>query len=218
MSTRAAHPGWVLLTCMLASSLSFVDGSVVNVSLPFIGQALGRSPAALQWVVDAYLLPLSALILLGGAAGDRFGRGRLLVVGIAVFGVGSALCTVAPGYATLLAARALQGVGAAILLPNSLATLAATFEGEARGARDRGLVGAGRGRGGGRAGAGRLAGRPLRLARDLPHQPAGGRGGGAHGLALRAGRGRARPVQGAPVRHAGRACSPPWRSGWSPGG
>ena len=118
---------------MLASSLSFVDGSVVNVSLPFIGQALGRSPAALQWVVDAYLLPLSALILLGGAAGDRFGRGRLLVVGIAVFGVGSALCTVAPGYATLLAARALQGVGAAILLPNSLATLAATFEGEARG-------------------------------------------------------------------------------------
>ena len=118
---------------MLASSLSFVDGSVVNVSLPFIGEALGRSPAALQWVVDAYLLPLSALILLGGAAGDRFGRGRLLVAGIAVFGVGSAVCSVAPGYATLLAARALQGVGAAILLPNSLATLAATFQGEARG-------------------------------------------------------------------------------------
>ena len=118
---------------MLASSLSFVDGSVVNVSLPFIGQALGRSPAALQWVVDAYLLPLSALILLGGAAGDRFGRGRLLVTGILVFSLGSALCTVALGYPTLLAARALQGVGAAMLLPNSLAALAGAFEGEARG-------------------------------------------------------------------------------------
>ena len=138
MTARAAnrgpaHPGLVLATCMLASSLSFVDGSVVNVSLPFIGRALGRSPAALQWVVDAYLLPLSALILLGGAAGDRFGRGRLLRIGVALFAVSSVACTVAPGYPTLLAARAAQGVGAAILLPNSLATLAATFQGEARG-------------------------------------------------------------------------------------
>ncbi len=130
---EARRSGWVLATCMLASSLSFVDGSVVNVSLPFIGQALGRSAAGMQWVVDIYLLPLSALILLGGAAGDQYGRGRLLLIGVALFGAASLVCALAPGYPTLLAARAAQGVGAAILLPNSLATLAATFQGEARG-------------------------------------------------------------------------------------
>ncbi|MBE7219235.1 MAG: MFS transporter, partial [Caulobacteraceae bacterium] len=118
---------------MLSSSLSFVDGSVVNVALPMIAGALGRSPAAEAWVIDAYLLPLSALLLLGGGAGDRFGRDRLLMLGVAVFGIGSVLCGFAPNYAALLGFRAVQGVGAAILLPNSLAVLSATFEGEARG-------------------------------------------------------------------------------------
>ena len=127
------RPALVLLTCMLASSLSFVDGSVVNVALPFIAKALGRSAAAEAWVIDAYLLPLSALLLLGGAAGDRFGRRRLLMLGIAVFLLGSVLCGFAPNYAALLAFRALQGVGAAILLPNSLSVLSAEFEGAARG-------------------------------------------------------------------------------------
>jgi EmrB/QacA subfamily drug resistance transporter len=123
----------VLTTCILASSLAFVDGSVVNVGLPAIGRNLQGGAADLQWIVNAYLLPLSALLLLGGALGDRFGRRGILIFGVALFGVGSAGCTVAPGVTSLLAARAFQGVGAALLLPNSLAILGSAFSGEARG-------------------------------------------------------------------------------------
>ena len=134
----SAHPRLVLITCILASSLAFVDGTVVNVGLPAIGkslggQSLGGDAAGLQWVINAYLLPLSALLLLGGALGDRFGRRRLLNFGVILFGLGSAGCAAAPGLAGLLAARAVQGVGAALLLPNSLAILGGTFEGEAKG-------------------------------------------------------------------------------------
>ena len=128
------HPQLVLVTCILASSLAFVDGTVVNVGLPAIGQSLGsQDTAGLQWVINAYLLPLSALLLLGGALGDRFGRRRLLNFGVILFGLGSAGCAASPGLPALLAARAVEGVGAALLLPNSLAILGATFEGEAKG-------------------------------------------------------------------------------------
>jgi EmrB/QacA subfamily drug resistance transporter len=129
----AAHPRLVLAATILASSLAMVDGSVVNVGLPAIGRSLQAGASDLQWVVNAYLLPLSALLLLGGALGDRFGRRRLLVVGVAVFAAASAGCGLAPTNAWLLLARALQGVGAAILLPNSLAILGGAFSGEARG-------------------------------------------------------------------------------------
>jgi EmrB/QacA subfamily drug resistance transporter len=129
----AAHGGLVLTACILASSLAFVDGSVVNVGLPAIGASLRGDSADLQWVINAYLLPLSALLLLGGAVGDRFGRRNVLALGIALFGVGSALCAVAASLSWLLAARVLQGIGAAFLLPSSLAILGGTFEGEARG-------------------------------------------------------------------------------------
>jgi len=132
-SSRCAHPALVLTTCILASSLAFVDGSVVNVGLPAIGRSLQGGAADLQWIVNAYLLPLSALLLLGGALGDRFGRRGILIFGVALFGVGSAGCAAAPGVTSLLAARALQGVGAALLLPNSLAILGSAFSGEARG-------------------------------------------------------------------------------------
>jgi EmrB/QacA subfamily drug resistance transporter len=128
-----SRPGLILATCILASSLAFVDGSVVNVALPAIGAGLSAAPDGLQWVINAYLLPLSALLMTGGALGDRFGRPRLLVFGIAVFAAGSAGCAVAPGLETLLAARALQGVGAALLLPSSLAILGDAFQGVARG-------------------------------------------------------------------------------------
>jgi EmrB/QacA subfamily drug resistance transporter len=136
---KAAHPVGTLAACILASSLSFIDGSVVNVGLPAIGTSLGAGAAAggsaegLQWVINAYLLPLSALLLLGGAAGDRYGKKRMLLAGVALFAAASAACAVAPSLVLLQAARALQGVGAAILLPSSLAILAAAFEGEARG-------------------------------------------------------------------------------------
>ena len=132
MASRT-RPNLILATCILASSLSFVDGSVTNVALPAIGKALGGDAAELQWVINAYLLPLSALLLLGGAAGDRYGRVRLLVGGTILFAIASAACAFAPGLPLLLAGRGLQGIGAAILMPNSLAILGASFSGEARG-------------------------------------------------------------------------------------
>ncbi|MGH6890055.1 MAG: MFS transporter [Rhizomicrobium sp.] len=127
------RPGLVLITCILASSLAFVDGSVVNVGLPAIRHSLRADAPDLQWVINAYLLPLSALLLTGGALGDRLGRRSVLIFGVLLFGAGSALCAAAANLEWLLAARALQGAGAALLLPNSLAILGATFTGEARG-------------------------------------------------------------------------------------
>ncbi len=129
----ATYPRLVLATCILASSLAFVDGSVVNVALPAIGDALSAPAGGLQWVVNGYLLPLSALLLLGGAAGDRWGRRPLLLAGILVFGVASLGCALAPGLPTLVVARMVQGCGAAMLMPTSLAVLGDTFSGEARG-------------------------------------------------------------------------------------
>jgi len=128
-----AHPRLVLATTILASSLAFIDGSVVNVGLPAIGQSLKGSAADLSWVINAYLLPLSALILFGGALGDRFGRRRLLNFGVSLFALGSAACALAPTLGWLCLARALQGIGAALLLPNSLAILGTAFEGAPRG-------------------------------------------------------------------------------------
>jgi EmrB/QacA subfamily drug resistance transporter len=130
---RPARPTLVLAACILASSLAFVDSSVVNVGLPAIGRSLKGDAEGLQWVINSYLLPLSALLLLGGAAGDRFGRRRILILGIALFGVSSALCAAAPNLVCLIAARGLQGIGAALLLPNSLAILGSSFSGEERG-------------------------------------------------------------------------------------
>lgn len=123
----------ILATCILASSLAFIDGSIVNVALPSIGAALKVGGGGLAWVVSAYLLPLSALLLIGGAAGDLYGRRRLLVAGVVLFALSSVLCAAAPSYAFLITGRILQGVGAAMLMPNSLAILGSSFTGEARG-------------------------------------------------------------------------------------
>jgi len=127
------HSNWLLTTTILASSLAFLNGSVVNIGLPSVGATFKASPGDLQWVINAYLLPLSALLLLGGAAGDRFGRVRLLIIGTAIFGGASIACALAPSLPWLLIGRSLQGVGAALLMPNSLAILGAAFSGEARG-------------------------------------------------------------------------------------
>jgi EmrB/QacA subfamily drug resistance transporter len=123
----------VLAACILASSLAFVDGSVVNVGLSAIGRDLHAGGDALQWVVNAYLLPLSALLLLGGAAGDRYGRRRLLIAGTILFAAASLACAFASNLTLLLIGRMLQGGGAAMLMPNSLAILGATFSGESKG-------------------------------------------------------------------------------------
>jgi EmrB/QacA subfamily drug resistance transporter len=132
-STARADPRWTHVACILASSLSFVEGSVLSVALPAIRESYGAAAEQVQWVVNAYLLPLSALLLLGGALGDHFGRRRLLVIGTAIFALTSLVCALAPSLGILLAARAAQGVGAALLLPNSLALLNAAFSGEKRG-------------------------------------------------------------------------------------
>ncbi|GAA0278543.1 hypothetical protein GCM10009539_78010 [Cryptosporangium japonicum] len=126
MGTAAGR--WVLLATVLGSSLVMLDGTVVNVALERIGHDLGADFAALQWIVNAYTLALAALILLGGALGDRFGRRRVFLFGVAWFAVASLLCAVAPTAEMLAGARALQGIGGALLTPGSLAMIAATFD------------------------------------------------------------------------------------------
>jgi EmrB/QacA subfamily drug resistance transporter len=123
----------VLAITILASSLAYVDGSVVNVGLVAIGRSLAVDASALQWVINAYLLPLSALLLLGGAAGDRFGRRRILMFGIGIFALGSTACALAPDFSVLVSGRLFQGIGAAMLAPNSLAVLGQSFSGAAKG-------------------------------------------------------------------------------------
>ena len=127
------HPRATLAATILGSSLAFIDGSVVNVALPALAHDLKVDAADLSWAINAYLLPLGALILLGGALGDHFGRRRLFQIGLATFTFASAVCAAAPSLGWLLAARALQGVGASLLMPNSLAILGGGFSGEARG-------------------------------------------------------------------------------------
>ena len=123
----------MLATTILASSLAFIDGTVINVGLPAIGASLQGDAADLQWIINAYLLPLSTLLLIGGAAGDHFGRTRLLVIGTAAFAIASVACAAAPSLPWLLAARAVQGTSAALLMPNSLAILGVAFPGKEKG-------------------------------------------------------------------------------------
>jgi EmrB/QacA subfamily drug resistance transporter len=118
---------WVLVVAVLASALAMVEATVVNVALPAIGQDLGVGVAGLQWVLNGYLLTLAALILLGGSLGDRFGRRRVLIIGVVVFTAASAVCALAPTIETLVAARVLQGIGGALLTPGSLAMLEAVL-------------------------------------------------------------------------------------------
>jgi EmrB/QacA subfamily drug resistance transporter len=124
----------VLIACILGSVVAFVDSSVVNVALPAIQRDLGGGLALQQWVVDAYLLTLGSLILVGGSLGDLFGPRRLFLLGIAAFGVTSVICAAAPDGTVLIFARALQGVAGAMLTPAGLAVITNTFQGEARGA------------------------------------------------------------------------------------
>ena len=125
---------WTLVASILGSSMAFVDGSVVNVALHYITDDLGGGLAAQQWIVDAYLLTLGALILVGGSLGDIFGELRVFAIGVAAFGVASVLCAAAPDSTTLIVFRGVQGVAGALLTPASLAVLTATFSGPARGA------------------------------------------------------------------------------------
>ena len=124
---------WTLVSAVLGSSMAFMDGTVVNVALPAIQRSLGASGADAQWIIEAYALFLAALLLVGGALGDRFGRKRVFLVGVVVFTATSAACAVAQDTGQLIAARALQGIGAALLVPGSLALLGANFPEAERG-------------------------------------------------------------------------------------
>ena len=125
---------WVLICAVLASTMAFVDESVVNVALPRIEADLHTSLSAMQWVINAYTLCMSALLLIGGAAGDRFGRRRIFMIGVSVFALASIACGLAPNPGALIAARALQGVGAAFLIPCGLALISAAYGEKERGA------------------------------------------------------------------------------------
>ncbi|MFH8616724.1 MFS transporter [Streptomyces sp. NPDC017979] len=126
---RLASPTgrWVVLTTVLGSTMALLDSTVVNVALPHIGDDLNTDLAALQWTVNAYMLTLAGLILLGGALGDRYGRRKVFVIGVVWFALGSLLCGLAPNGISLIVARALQGVGGALLTPGSLAIIQASF-------------------------------------------------------------------------------------------
>ncbi len=118
---------WIVFTTVLGSGMALLDSTVVNVALPHIGEDLGADLAVLQWTVNAYMLTLAGLILLGGSLGDRFGRRRVFVTGVVWFAAASLLCGLAPNAGVLIAARALQGVGGALLTPGSLALIQASF-------------------------------------------------------------------------------------------
>lgn len=117
-----------LLAATLGSGVAFLDGTIVNVALPSIGADLDAGLHGLQWILDAYLVTLTALVLLGGSLGDRYGRRKVFITGLGIFTVASALCGAAPTTETLVAARALQGVGGALLVPGSLALLTASVD------------------------------------------------------------------------------------------
>jgi EmrB/QacA subfamily drug resistance transporter len=125
LSSPTGH--WVVVTTVLGSSMALLDSTVVNVALPRIGRDLDADVAALQWTVNAYTLALAGLILLGGALGDRLGRRRIFVLGVVWFAVGSLLCGLAPTDIVLIASRAFQGIGGALLTPGSLALIQASF-------------------------------------------------------------------------------------------
>jgi EmrB/QacA subfamily drug resistance transporter len=122
-----------LIATILGSTVVFLDSTVVNVALPAIQADLDTGLAGQQWVVEAYMLTLVSLLLVGGSLGDRYGRRRMFVLGLSGFAATSILCAIAPSEQTLVGARALQGIAGALLVPGSLAILAATFAGEARG-------------------------------------------------------------------------------------
>ena len=132
-AVQPCHGPWVLIATILASSMAFIDGTVVNVALPALQADFHASVTGIQWVVESYALLLSSLLLLGGSLGDLYGRRKIFLYGVAVFAIASSGCGLAPSIASLIAARALQGIGAALLVPGSLAIISASYPESQRG-------------------------------------------------------------------------------------
>jgi EmrB/QacA subfamily drug resistance transporter len=132
-TNAAGRAGWILAATILGSTMAFIDSTVINVALPVLQKSLGADVRQAQWIVDAYLLVLSSLMLAGGALGDRIGRVKVFGAGVALFGAASAWCGFSNDATMLIAARAVQGIGAALLVPGSLAIITAAFPPERRG-------------------------------------------------------------------------------------
>ncbi len=124
---------WVLIATILASSMAFIDGTVVNIALPALQAGLHASVTDIQWVIESYALQLASLLLLGGSLGDLYGRRRIFVFGVALFAIASAWCGLASSIASLIVARGLEGIGAAFLIPGSLAIISASYSEDGRG-------------------------------------------------------------------------------------
>jgi EmrB/QacA subfamily drug resistance transporter len=133
MSHEKMHPRWILAATILASSMAFIDGTVVNVALPFLQQQLNATAIGVQWVVESYSLFLAALLLVGGSLGDHYGRRKIFLVGVFIFAISSAACGFSQSIGQLIVARAIQGVGGALLVPGSLAIISAAFDEDKRG-------------------------------------------------------------------------------------
>jgi multidrug resistance protein len=123
----------VLIATILASSMAFIDGTVVNVALPALQTALHASVTDIQWVVESYALLLASLLLLGGSLGDLYGRRKIFLCGVLLFAIGSSWCGLSSSITSLIVARGLQGVGAAFLVPGSLAIISASYTANERG-------------------------------------------------------------------------------------
>ncbi len=132
-AARERSGPWVLAATILGSSMAFIDGTVVNVALPALQSGLHATVSDVQWVVESYALLLSSLLLLGGALGDLYGRARIFVCGVVIFAIGSAWCGFAHSITSLVVARGVQGIGAALLVPGSLALISASFSEKERG-------------------------------------------------------------------------------------
>ena len=124
---------WILAATILASSMAFIDGTVVNVALPALQTSFHATVAGAQWVVESYGLFLSALILVGGSLGDSLGRRRIFIVGVVIFAMASVACGIATSIRELVIARSVQGIGAALLVPGSLSIISASFDEKTRG-------------------------------------------------------------------------------------
>src|SRR5213082_2378209 len=128
------HVGmWVLVATILGSSRAFIDGTVVNVALPVIQRDFNATTSDVQWIVEAYSLFLAALILVGGSLGDHYGRRRIFAMGVVIFAIASVWCGLSPNTTSLIIARAVQGIGGALLVPGSLAIISASFDAKQRG-------------------------------------------------------------------------------------
>src|SRR5271156_419346 len=130
---RSNEGRWIMVATILASAMAFIDGTALNVVLPSLQQSLHATGADLFWILNAYLLMLAALILIGGALGDKLGRKKVFMAGIFIFIAGSAACGLSPGVISLVAFRAFQGIGGALMIPGSLSLISSSIDEKERG-------------------------------------------------------------------------------------